>query len=170
MYKEFKPEGCNKTYLVYDDGRIFDVKLNKFKKPALHRKGYLKYSFYIDNKDKKIFAHRLILMLFNPVENMNELQVNHKDGNKQNNHLDNLEWVTQSENQKHAFSNGLISRKGENNSQAKLTEDEVLEIVDMLKSKEKVKYISEKFHISESAVYLIKNKKKWIYLTKDIDF
>ena len=63
---------------------------------------------------------------------MENLQVNHIDGDKANNNLSNLEWCTQSENQKHAFENGLLSRSGVKNSQAKLNESQVIEIANML--------------------------------------
>ena len=59
--------------------------------------------------------HRLVAQAFLPNE---KEQVNHKDGNKLNNHVDNLQWVTQSENMKHAYDTGLLvpyDRSGENN-------------------------------------------------------
>ena len=61
------------------------------------------------------------MMAFCPVENMEKLEVNHIDGNKRNNNLDNLEWCTSSENQKHAYKMGLNKlRYGENNNFSKL--------------------------------------------------
>lgn len=59
---------------------------------------------------KTINIHRLVAKIFVPNPN-NYPQVNHKDGNKQNNHYTNLEWVTQSQNQRHAYSTGLQNIK-----------------------------------------------------------
>ena len=98
------------------------------------------------------------------------LHVNHKDGNKKNNHLSNLEWCTQSENQKHAFKNGLISRVGEKNSQCKQNEEQVLRIIEDLKSSIPIQKISEKYNISKSTISAIRNKKLWKHLTENIYF
>ena len=68
--------------------------------------GYLKVCLYKNDKMKNKLVHRLVAETFIP--NPNNLPfVNHKDGNKQNNKVDNLEWCTQSENMKHAYKNGL---------------------------------------------------------------
>ena len=101
---------------------------------------------------------------------MDNLQVNHIDGNKKNNCLSNLEWCTNTENQRHAFAHGLISRKGEKNSQSKLTEKDVLEIINMLLNKIPYRKIMDKFNISKSTISAIKNKRLWRELTKDIKF
>lgn len=109
-------------------------------------------------------------MTFNPVDDMENLQVNHIDGDKQNNSLSNLEWCTQSENQKHAFQNGLLSRKGERNPQCKLTEEQVLEISNLLIEREPVPDIADKYNVSKELIYAIKNKRLWYDLVKDFSF
>ena len=48
----------------------------------------------LDGSKRTFRVHRLVMMAFNPVENMDELEVNHIDGNKKNNKLENLEWCT----------------------------------------------------------------------------
>lgn len=82
MIKELKIDGCNKEYTIDEYGNIFDVKLQRYRKPIVHKKGYLKMSFYVNGKDKKFFIHRLVLQTFKPVEDMDKLQVNHIDGDK----------------------------------------------------------------------------------------
>lgn len=61
--------------------------------------GYLEVRLTVDN-NKSIYRtiHRLVLSTFNPVDNMENMEVNHKDENKHNNNLENLEWVTSKEN------------------------------------------------------------------------
>lgn len=76
--------------------------------PSLSNSGYA-WICLSNNKDKKhFFIHRIIAQSFIP-NPMNKMQVNHIDGVKTNNSIDNLEWVTNSENQKHAYKNNLNS-------------------------------------------------------------
>lgn len=60
--------------------------------------GYLKVGLYKNGEYKQRKVHRIVLETFRPVYNMEELDVNHNDENKQNNNLDNLCWVTPSQN------------------------------------------------------------------------
>ena len=72
--------------------------------------GYPVIGLQINGKRKMFFVHRLVAYFFNPLGySLSEkyMQVNHKNGNKLDNHIDNLEWVTPSENTKHAYDNGL---------------------------------------------------------------
>lgn len=86
----------------------------------------------LDGKKRTFRVHRLVMMAFRPVENMDELEVNHLDGNKKNNKLENLEWCTASENQKHAFKTGLQkARKGEDSNFAKLSKEDVDKVFEL---------------------------------------
>ena len=86
----------------------------------------------LDGSKRTFRVHRLVMMAFNPVENMDELEVNHIDGNKKNNKLENLEWCTASENQIHAFKTGLNkSRRGEESNFSKLTNDDVKKVFEL---------------------------------------
>jgi hypothetical protein len=75
-------------------------------KPYNHN-GYLRLNLYdLNGICKKYYVHRLVALTFIP--NLeNKAEINHIDGNKQNNHVSNLEWCTSSENQKHAIENNL---------------------------------------------------------------
>ena len=60
---------------------------------------------------KECFIHRLVLQTFHPIDNMNSMTVNHKDENKLNNNLDNLEWMTQADNNNYGNRNITVSKK-----------------------------------------------------------
>lgn len=73
--------------------------------------GYKYISFKVEGKIKNFYIHRLVAIHFIP-NPKNKLQVNHIDGNKSNNHINNLEWCTPRENSQHSYDIGL-SKKGD---------------------------------------------------------
>ena len=103
---------CNGEYYVSSWGRVKSLKFGKERilKYALYG-GYPYVHLKLNKfKHKVISIHRLVAMYF--LENPeNKKTVNHKDGNKSNNHIDNLEWMTQKENVQHAWRNGLCEEK-----------------------------------------------------------
>ncbi len=101
MYKLFY------KYYIYDDGRVYSLKTQKFLKPD-YTSGYYQVTLFTNGLSKRYKVHRLVAFCFcNPPDNYQELVVNHKDGNKTNNHYTNLEWCTQYYNNYHARVNGL---------------------------------------------------------------
>lgn len=92
--------------------------------------------------------------------------INHKDGNKSNNNISNLEWCTQSENTLHAFKNGLmVMPRGEKNHSSKLTEKEVVEIKSLLSKGEITQYkIAKLFKVHKVTIFDIKHGKTWTHI------
>ena len=88
-------------YEIYENGDVYSFISNKFIKPFITKSGYLS----IEIQGTKHLVHRLVLQSFEPIEG--KLDCNHKDGDKLNNNLSNLEWVTRKENIKHAIDKGL---------------------------------------------------------------
>jgi hypothetical protein len=100
---EPKPiEGYENNYIIYPDGRIYSKMTRIFLKPSPDKEGYCRVSLMHDKKCRTFYIHRLVAKHFhdNP---SNHPQVNHKDGNINNNHYRNLEWCTDTENRQHYY-------------------------------------------------------------------
>lgn len=100
------------VYQISNDGHVRSFAQNKDKPHMLHeiedRDGYLFVRLRKNNKVKQFRVHRLVAETFIP--NLeHKPTVNHVDGNKKNNKIDNLEWATYSEQQKHVQANNLRS-------------------------------------------------------------
>ena len=96
-------------YRVTRDGEVIG-KRGKRMIGHVDRCGYRNVLLTENGRGKNYLVHRLVLETFSPVPNMENLFVNHKNGNKLDNRFDNLEWCTRSENTKHSYRNGLQKR------------------------------------------------------------
>lgn len=102
-------------------------------KPKLINSGYYVYTLVTGLKApkyKNILAHRLIKSTFDPIENSDEYTVNHINMNRSKNNIENLEWVTQKEN--NDKKNAIISNDGINNYHAKFSHEQLVYIVTCL--------------------------------------
>ena len=105
------------------DGHIRNKNTKRILREFVGKDGYLRTQF--DGKSRTV--HRVIALAFIPKIEGKDF-INHKDGNKQNNSVDNLEWCTRSENMKHAYKHNLKSSIGIKNGRNKLSYDDVLYI------------------------------------------
>lgn len=158
-------EGFEESYLVSEIGEVYSIRSDKKLKPIKHNKGYLYFNLSLNGKMKRELAHRLVAQAFIPNQE-NKPQVNHINGNKENNHISNLEWCTRLENMRHAFDNNLIKpAKGSKVGSSKLKEKDVLEIIELLSQGKPQKEIAEKFNVGVPAISDIKRGKNWSHLT-----
>jgi hypothetical protein len=94
------------NYEVSDHGNVrrvrgYQCRSNRLRKAVIYPNGYLHIVFSVDSKKSMRYVHRLVAEAFLGLPA--DMQVNHKDGNKANNRVENLEVVTQSENMKHSY-------------------------------------------------------------------
>ena len=94
------------NFAVSNHGNIKNVKTGRLLTPQLNKRGYLAYTFYQRGVKKNLRIHRLVGLYFVPNPD-NKPYINHKDGDKTNNHAENLEWCTAKENDVHARKNKL---------------------------------------------------------------
>lgn len=157
-----------KNYAISEEGEVFSIKSRMFVKQPI-RKGYKTVTITNDaGKPITTGLHRLLMITYKPIENPDQMQVDHIDCNKLNNDLDNLEWVTKKENTHRAIKNGLYK------------EDRVA-IPDEVVNEVRLSYIPgqkgnrlalmEKFNLKKSMFYYIINDEFRIDLplTKDIN-
>ena len=158
-------EGSNGQY-VSSFGRV----KNQFKIRKLTplTDGYLMTNIRFGKIKKSFPVHRLVLFVFQPNEKFEDLEVNHKDGNKWNNKLDNLEYVTGSQNVQHAHDNGLIISY---TTAIKGTHVETGEILEFKSQIEGAKYFNAKRATNiNDALLGLKNTAygyKWEYTNKE---
>ena len=145
-------------YIVFDNSDIFTTTGWKIRPEIV--KGYLRCSIHHHPE----LVHRLVAKCFIP-NPMNKPEVNHIDGNKLNNDVSNLEWVTVSENAKHAFATGLKQPiKGEKNGQAKLSARDVEFIRSHYKPRSSdfnIYTLSKMFNISPQQISRIIRNERW---------
>lgn len=153
-------------YWIYPNGQLWSDKSQKFLKDSAggYRGKYRKYMLYVNEKQKMKYVHRLLMQYFGPPMPENATEVNHIDGNTANNCLGNLEWVSSSQNTRHAANCGLFSR-------VKLNPDQVKEIKIKLRDEPeyhgKTANIAREYGVSYRVISQIKHGKNWSYITID---
>lgn len=159
-------------YKINKNGQIWSNFLNDFLKTDISTRGYLRVRLRTNSSETKTFmVHNLLMETFKPVENMKNLYVNHIDGDKTNNDLDNLEWVTHKQNIEHSFKTGLNKGHcGEKNGMAIHNENFIKNIVSLILVGKTNKEIEILTGYSAKEVSRIRNKNRWTYLTKDLEF
>lgn len=162
IWKDIK--GYENKYRISNYGNVKSLpktKKEKLLNPIKQKTGYLLIDLSLNGISKKYLVHRLVAEAFisNPE---NKPQVNHINGIKTDNRLENLEWNTCSENQKHSIKIGLRTAKGIKNSQCKLNTNIVLNI---LNDKRQYKCISLEYGISISTISDIKRGYSWTHVT-----
>lgn len=138
IMKEIWKQIDDTKYEVSNKGRVKNTKTGRVLKAANHPAGYLAYCLSNKGKSSIVLTHRLVAKAFlaNPE---NKDSVNHIDGDKKNNCVENLEWMSHAENMKHAYDTGLKKRT--------LTKDQALEIRRLYDEGVEIKDIAKQFSV-----------------------
>jgi len=165
-------------YEISNYGRIRNINTSKIlKQQTSSNNGYYHYTGYmtISNKQKNVSTHRIVATMFVPNPE-NKPEVNHRDGYKNQNDIKchnfswNLEWVLPKENIQHAKQFGLRNYIGENNPKSLITDQQVIEVCELL-----VKYngnihitydsLTDNSVITKQVIKQIKNKETWVHIS-----
>lgn len=168
MLKLVPMKGYEKEYVINRDGEIFSLLTKKFKK-SCKCPIYFSVSLYRDGRGSVRTVHSLVAENF--LENKGKIgrsndsfQVNHIDGDKSNNCVENLEYITHIENKKHAALKGLTSR-GERQHLHKLTEDSVKSIrknyIPRINSQ---RMLAKKYGVSQATIKEVLHKETWKFI------
>jgi uncharacterized protein YerC len=161
-YEIYKAIPGYPNYEVSNQGNVKSLKYNIILKPQIIGSGYLMVDLCKNGTKQRFLVHRIVLSTFKGFQ-QDKNQVNHINGNKLDNRLVNLEWNTRSENQKHSILIGLRHTRGENNSQSKLNEKNVISI---LNDQRPYKQISKEYNVSIPTISDIKRGFSWTHITK----
>ena len=165
------------NYSVTEDGRVFNNNRKCFISGYRSKKGYRFVTLKgADGKMRNLTIHRLVAQAYIP-NPLCKAEVNHINGIKGDDRVENLEWVTHSENALHSFKLGLSTQseekrkmlsekyKGEGNSSAKLTDEQVLQIREMYSTgKYSCAKLGKMFSMSPQAINSIIRKITWKHL------
>ena len=141
-------------------------KKETFLKLRLDKYGYERIALYNNGRgsQKHFMIHRLVAEAFIPNVD-NKPTVNHIDGNKLNNYVSNLEYMTFEENLSHAWKIGLINNKGEKNHLSKMNEKQVLEIRDLYSGNVySQRKLARLYNVSRGCIVGIIKRKTWKHI------
>lgn len=149
-------------YEVSNFGRIRSIKRKGVKKSKILAQ-YLFHgypSITINKKSKRM--HRIVMEAF---FGKSKLHINHINGIKTDNRIENLEYVTQKQNNQHAIITGLINNRGENHGMSKLTNNQIVVIREAISMGYLSKDIAKYFKMSKGSISMIKNRKHYNSVT-----
>lgn len=137
-------------YRISNYGRLYDLERRSLVDYSIDKDGYFMASITVPSYGyKKIRVHRFEYLSFYYNENYMNLQVNHKDGNKQNLFIGNLEWMTPIANTRHGWDNGLNNNIGINNGNGKYPEEMIHRICQYLDDNYTQAQICDLFNVHE---------------------
>lgn len=148
--------GHNGVYAISIEGVVKNIRRDWIVKPKLHHTGYYMVGLSRDNKQAQHLLHRLLAKAFKDVPNSDNLVVNHKNGVKTDNRLDNLEWCTYVENARHS-----INVLNNIPQQAKLNREQVSEIRELLRTNLSITKIATRYNVGRGTISNIKNDRTW---------
>lgn len=172
-WKRIKIDGEKTNYKISNFGRILNCSLGKISEYNTDRNIYSRISIKHNGEKIKISLHRLVAEYFCAIPKrhlkngltFDDLVVNHKNGLKNCNASFNLEWVTSTENTDHAWRTGLCDEiRGEKVHLAKITEEQAIQICELIMKKKSNKEICKELGVTNKTVQHIRSGECWKHI------
>jgi len=158
------------NHKISNYGNVFSTRSNRELKLFIDKRGYKHIELNQDGVAEKFRVHRLVCKHFCKEGREDQVVVNHIDTNTSNNYYKNLEWSTQKENVNHSKDLGNY-KIGEKSIHAKLTDDEVKEICELLViGKDGFKKIAGKYNVCKGNIFNIYSGRAWKHISNDYTF
>lgn len=167
MIEEWRAVADWPEYEVSNLGRVRRVDTGRIRSAILMKStGYLIVSMTRPGGERKLAAiHRLVAFAFLGEPPEPNMQVNHKDSDRANPRLDNIEWVTVSQNISHGYSHGKCNAVGSANGYSKLTDEAVTEIRRVIQpDRASALNLAERFNVSKATIYDVVACRTWKHL------
>lgn len=152
-------------YCVTDDGAIYSLKSKKFLNLQYNDNGYVVVTLRKDGKTKTLRIHRLVALMYLRDSYFDGAHVNHIDGDKTNNNVQNLEWVTRQENMRHAYDNDLVLSKPKI-----LSDDDLHLICQSLEQGSRVVDVAKMFSVDRETIDRIYRGTLFKHISYEYDF
>lgn len=178
IWKKIVINNVKTNYSVSNFGKIRSDNTGRLIKGFISDTGYRRVGLRVNGIGKNYSVHRLLAIAFIPIPkkyldmglSYDDLVPNHKDGNKLNTTLENLEWLTQRENTVHAVENKLTSAVGETCHLAKMDEKTAIKCCELLQDGWGTGNIANKLGITKKMAQHIKSGECWKEISKNYKF
>ena len=152
-------------YKISNRGRIVSKKYGDTRPTATQiQRGYVKVSLCREDKRKTFFVHKLVLLAFKG-QGLPGQECAHLNGNRSDNRIENLAWMTRKENLSHREQHGTAP-KGSNNPNAKLRDADARTIIEMVSKGCKGAHVAKLFGVNKNTVYDIVSGRSWSHLPR----
>lgn len=167
QWEFIKVKGEKTKYQISTYGQVRNIKTGKILKQHIQNNGYYGFTISVKGKLYSFKTASIVAKTFIPNDDPeHKTQVNHKEGDmKSDNSIWNLEWVTPSENQRHAVANGLFK-----STSSVYSKKQIVKVCKMLEKGKSTKEIHEATSVSRSVISDILNRKLHRDISKDYDF
>lgn len=155
-------------YVAYRDGRILSLRTGRVMRPRLSGKGYRQVTLWNAAGHRSFYVHHIIAGIFIG-ERPPKMETNHKNGDKTDNSVENLEYVTSSQNKEHARDTLGLNR-GSNALHSKISERQAREIRRLAAQRVGYPSIARRFGVTRSTVCDIHRRRTWKHVDLEAEF